>query len=245
MQQESGVCLLERSVRNEVNPDLLRMLGYPEDYCLDSHVEAMLFELVDWFTQNVEPKVWAWELGIRVVDREVFFLEDQSFSCRVLANWAGRGAASCAVVFAVSLGAKLDDYVRSRWDQGYYDQAYFVDTYAHYMTKKMIRGLGKQLTGYYHKQAVSPHWSPGYGSWALEQQEPLWQLIGRQEQSLPLSASGGVSDSLDLVSGGMLRPTKSQLGLMLVGGDLLGRLSSGCHTCHLVDCHQRRDNNTK
>jgi len=166
-----------------------RLLGYPWGKILEGDVSERAVEAAEWYSNYGNPQVYC----VTLDDTTIPFF--------------GKGA-----VAAVTAGGEVDTEVKSRWDAGRVDEAYFLDRYAAGVVEKLASQLGSYR-------------SPGTAGMPLEEQWTLFSYLA------PLKPT------IEILPSGMLRPKHSQLALVSfefpVGGN-------PCTRCDLAGCTFRR-----
>ncbi len=134
------------------------------------------------------------------------------------------------VVFAVTIGPRLERQIGSYTASGDTFQAFVMDacgsTAAEELANQLSRDISKLVRDDHKKTTL--RYSPGYCDWSLEEQDTIFSLLACDEMTITLSDSK------------VMTPLKSISGIIGVT-DARNRILSPCANCELrTTCAYRR-----
>jgi hypothetical protein len=230
----------------ETNPPLeiqeieyQRLLGYPKNRPLEGRARELADGAQRWFSENGRPWICAREISSVELKNGRVRIDGTEFSSARLLEIYGEAQVHSAVLMAVSAGGECEEHARELWNEGKPDEYFFLESLGSAVVEQLIAQASGRICGWAdeNKMAALPHVSPGYSGWNIEEQIPLWNLF-RQ------NFSGGLPGKLEVLESGMLRPKKSQLGVVGLTRDLekARRFATliPCEDCLLPNCRYRR-----
>lgn len=229
---------------NDSRPDVdvqvveyIRLLGYPRGWILTDRAKELADWARDWYSTHGRPWVHAREgRDLHVVDNTVV-IDGVPFTSARLRNTLQSAAAHSAILVAVSAGPELEQEAQTRWRDGKPDEYFFLEVYGSAVVEHLVTMTGARLCAWADSEqaAVLPHYSPGYPEWSIDQQAPLFELIGRTCRA---------TFPLQVLASGMLQPKKSLLAVfgLTRHTDRVRRLTdlNPCENCSFAGCQYRR-----
>jgi hypothetical protein len=223
------------TVAAEVEPgELNRLLGIPRDRPLEGLLEERALWARDWYASNGRPWVRACRHSIEAIEPErVRLAGGREFRSRALAEHLGRLEAHGLVGIAVTAGAEVDRACEEMWRDGRPDEGYFLERFAVAVVERLVFGVTLSMCQLAESadETLTPHLSPGCGTWELEQQATLWDVIFPEGELGPvrLLESRGLSPKNSiLAAAGVTRHSRSASPL------------DACRSCGLPGCRFRR-----
>jgi hypothetical protein len=110
------------------------------------------------------------------------------------------GEARSALLFAASAGAAVDAECAACWQRGEPDRQFFLDAYAAAVVDSLVRRLRASV-------GARTLLCPGYDHWPITESGLLLERLRRTSPAC---------SELEMLESGMLRPKKSQVGLILL-----------------------------
>jgi len=214
-----------------------RLLGYPRGAVPSARAEELAAWARAWFAEHGRPWIYSRTANLRATASQLF-LDGVAFNSPQLQAHFAEAEASEAVLFAASAGAACETRARELWQEGKPDEYFFLETYGSAVVERLVALINAQVCADADadgKRAI-PHYSPGYGTWDVAEQNALFAIVSRSRPEL-------LPGPLEVLSSGMLRPKKSLLGVIGLTGNRTGAAPSAavpCERCSFSPCSYRR-----
>jgi hypothetical protein len=189
-----------------------------------------------WYAAHGRPWIGTRRVDIARLDAGGVVLDSgQSFNSPALAERLRAGESHAVVAVAATAGAEAEAEYRRHWTEGRPDEGFFVERFAVGVTEQLVRHAsawacraaeGAGETALFHA-------SPGCGSWPLEEQARLMQVLAAG----PDPGVGPVR----MWPTGALSPVHSVLALVgLTRKHVAPTPADACRHCDLTPCSFRR-----
>ena len=219
--------------------EFIRLLGFPRQHRLEGRALELAGWARQWFAEHGRPWVYARAAGDLQLAPGAVRIRGTEFVSKRLHDQMAAGGAHDAILVAVSAGPECEAEAAAYWGRDYPDKYFFLEIFASAVVEQLIASASGMICAWAesHGLAALPHSSPGYSGWSVADQNRLWDLIRQDE-------AGGLLDRLSVMETGMLRPKKSQLGVIGLTrlrdrvADRIGLVP--CVNCCLRDCAYRR-----
>lgn len=214
--------------------DYNRLLGLPRHRPLEGLVAERAQWARDWYARHGSPFIRMRRYAIVEIGPDAVRLEGGvRLASRALAERLGKWATHAVVALAATAGAEVDEASRRMWQDGYPDEAFFLERFGAAVVEQLIvsatPGGCRQAAG--DHEALTPHLSPGCGSWNLGGQRRLWAAVFPAGEPGPIRV---------LESGG-LYPKNSMLAAAGVTRCAVSASpSDACRACDRRRCAFRR-----
>ena len=134
---------------------------------------------------------------------------------------------------AVTVGAAIEREVTEKFERGEYLSSILLDAAATAAVEQAADAMEKNFAATFAKDGFKLRWrfSPGYGDWALTEQEKIF------------TAAGAEQIGLRLTSALMLEPRKSVtaiIGLEKISASKKSSPKKSCAACDRFDCPARK-----
>lgn len=204
--------------------EVRRYLGFRQGKTQTTgQVEGILTELVELTHTLVRPMGIGALYPVREADEELFISTELKISGpRTRSRLAGIEA---AYIFAVTIGANLEERVSRHFQEGSYTNGAILDSMGSAAVESLAQEVNQRVRQLACQQGFNAleRISPGYGDWPLEAQFQLFPLTRGEEIGIELSPSA------------LLAPRKSITALIGIGPGLVP-VQAGCASCDLIDC---------
>ncbi len=216
-----------------------RLLGYPPHALIEDRARELVDWARAWYAAHGRPWVYARLADSAAISGDGVVINDVAFQSKRLHKMFSDAAADGAILVAVGAGPELEAEAQRLWREGKPDEYFFLEIYGSAVVEHLVTGVGARLCSWAdgHRQAVLPHYSPGYPEWDISQQRSLLELLRRtSRQSWP--------SPIEVLDSGMLKPKKSLLALFGLTRhvDRVRRLTDlvPCENCSFGSCQYRR-----
>ncbi len=215
-----------------------RLLGYPRGHEPSPRAQELAEGARRWFAEHGRPWMYHREATLDVRGDTLRFdgIEFRSPELRAYLRQAG---AQRAVFIVVSAGRACEEHARRLWEESKPDEYFFLETFGSAVVESLVAAINGQVCADVERAGFSalPHYSPGYGTWDVSEQNALHELIMRGRRvELP--------EPLEVLSSGMLRPKKSLLGIIGLTTQTTGHhvpiARVPCINCSFTPCQFRR-----
>ncbi len=211
-----------------------RLLGMPRHRALHGLLAERAREARAWYARHGRPCAYSRRHAIAALGADTVRLEGgREFTSHALAERLRRCNAHAVVGLAVSAGPEIDAACRRLWQDGRHDESYFLERFGVAVAEQLIAaatlGHCRDVAG--SAETITPHLSPGCGSWNLGEQRVLWDAIFPAGESGPirLLESGGLTPQHSmLAAAGVTRQTQTAAP------------PDACRACDLQRCAFRR-----
>ncbi len=222
-------------VAGEIDPaELSRLLGMPRERPLEGLLAERAEWARDWYARHGKPYLTARRHEIAAIDQDAVRLEDgRTFPSRALADHLRRWEAHGLVGLAVSAGVEVDEASAAAWSEGRPDEGYFLERFGVAVVERLVHTATLRLCQAAEggDATLTPHLSPGCGSWELEHQRLLWDAIFHD----------GALGPIRLLESGGLTPKNSILAAAGVTRRAVAASPlDACRSCDLARCRFRR-----
>ena len=211
-----------------------RLLGMPRHRTLEGLLGERAQWAREWYAQHGQPFLHATRHAIvQLSDDSVRLDGGHQFSSRALADRLRRWEAHAVLGLAASAGPEIDEACAQLWQDGKPDEGYFLERFGVAVVEQLIFSatLGECREASGADETVTPHLSPGCGSWDLGEQRALWQAI------FPAEALG----PMRLLESGGLEPKNSMLAAAgITRRAVTAAPADACRACDLPRCAFRR-----
>ncbi len=221
----------------QVTPEeYARLLLIPRHKLLEEDLADRARAARAWYAAHGRPWIGARRVDIVALDAGgVTLATGQSFASAALAERLRAAESHAVVAVAATAGPEAEAEYRRHWSEGRPDEGFFVERFAVGVTEQLVRQASvwacrtAELAG----ETALFHASPGCGSWPLEDQARLMNVLAGDGQS----SVGPVR----MWPTGALSPAQSVLALVaLTRRRLAPTPADGCRSCDLTPCAFRR-----
>jgi len=208
--------------------EILRLAGNP-DGALDRHTRALVDQLIDRCRELARPKGgYAWFDSGTLLSENELELEGVRFRVgKIIARELKRAEAFS--FFAVTLGPGPESLCRECIRSGDYLEGYLIDLIGSGMVESLTGEIHAHIKSTAEKKEmkVTNHYSPGYCSWEVGEQQKLFGLLPPHWCGITLSGSS------------LMSPIKSVSGIIGIGSGVQYR-TVGCTLCSMPHCQFRK-----
>lgn len=215
-----------------------RLLGYPRGHEPSPRAQELAEGARRWFAEHGRPWMYYREATLDLGDGALRF-DGIEFRSPELRTYLEQAGARRAMFVAVSAGRAGEEHAQRLWHEAKPDEYFFLETFGSAVVENLVAAIHGQVCADAEQAGLSalPHYSPGYGTWDVAEQNALHELILRGRQlEWP--------EPLEVLSSGMLRPKKSLLGIIGLTTPPVGRhVPIGrvpCINCSFTPCQFRR-----
>ncbi len=215
-----------------------RLLGLPPDYELTENMVNLSQWARDWYAKNGQPWIYSQEVENFEINEDHLIIDSYPLYTKEFRKRLVSGRAHSVILVAVGAGPEAEQEAQIQWKNECPDNYFFMESYASAVVEALIAEASGQLCAWADakEMAALPHYSPGYKGWELKDQKIIYDIITAKNPS--------ISQEIELLSSGMLRPKKSQLAVFGLTRDLsraknLQELVP-CTYCSLLKCQFRR-----
>jgi hypothetical protein len=179
-------------------PEYNRFLLMPRSRNLDGELLDRANKAREWYSQNGKPFVASRTFALIDIESPVIRVTNHvELNSIRLAERLKAGEAGSLVVLAASAGPEVAEEVAKCWSDGRPDEAYFLDRLAVAVTEQLIQWSSAYLCreSESRRETLLPHLSPGCGSWDLQDQHKLMDLLAQGKTEIGpirLMDSGGL-----------------------------------------------------
>lgn len=150
-----------------------------------------------------EPQLAYRACYIQEKGEETVTIEDITFSSKVLRK--NLEDVQRVFPFVVTLGPRVDDMLKQEGD---FLRQYYLDTIANVALQDVIKSVCGHLQDEHHIEQLS-YMNPGsLQDWPLEQQRPLFRLLGDVEETIGVRLAPSLLMNPSKTESGMFFPTK-------------------------------------
>lgn len=222
-------------VAGEIDPrEYHRLLGMPRSRPLEGLVAERAEWARDWYARNGRPYIRARRHAIVELSADTVRLEGgHRFASAAFAAHLRRWEAHAMVGMAVSAGREVDEAGEEMWQDGRPDEGYFLERFGVAVVERLVFSATLRLCQLAEggDATLTPHLSPGCGSWELEHQRALWETIFPDGELGPIR----------LLDSGGLMPKNSILAAAGVTRQVVAASAlDACRSCDLERCRFRR-----
>jgi hypothetical protein len=213
-----------------------RLLGYPADAVLSERAQELSAWARRWYADRGRPWLYVRAMEAAVRPGEVT-LDGVAFRSARLSSALQDAEADRAIVAAVGAGPELEAEAQALWRDEKPDEYFFLEIFGSAVVEHLITSAGARLCAWADERGrgILPHYSPGYPSCDIREQQPLLDLVRR---------TGRWPGGLSALDSGMLQPKKSLLAVFGVTSrvERVGRLAElvPCANCSYPACAFRR-----
>lgn len=207
--------------------EICRYLGY-RGHEMDEKTAALVEQCVAELLSVAEPKVVWGEFPLELqLDGTMDFGCFQTKSENLAKNLGGCGQ---VLLMAVTLGLGVDRLL-TRYGKLYVAKALILQAAAAAMIEAYCNERCEEWKKTYEKKKryLRPRYSPGYGDFSLECQQPILDAL-----------QAGKRIGILLTDGGMMTPTKSVTAVIGISEQKRECMAEGCEVCKNVTCEYRR-----
>ncbi|HVU22529.1 MAG TPA: hypothetical protein VHE13_00285 [Opitutus sp.] len=222
---------------NVTEAEYFRLLGYPRGHEPGERPRELEAWARDWYAEHGRPWVYVREAELRRGDGALW-LDGVEFRGGQLDGHLRNAGAQRALLVAISAGRECEEHARALWQDGRPDEYFFLEIFGSAVVEDLVASLNGRicaLAGDADFVAI-PHFSPGYGSWDVADQNRLHALIvAGVARTLP--------GPLAVLASGMLKPKKSLLAVVGLVPRSTARAGSPpvpCTGCAFAPCNYRR-----
>jgi len=232
---ETTLRLDAEQVAGEIEPaEFNRLLGMPRGRDLDGLLAERAAWARVWYARHGSPYLTARRHEIVELTIDTVRLGGGlSFVSRAFADHLRRWEAHAMVGMAVSAGAEVDQACEEMWKDGRPDEAYFLERFGVAVVERLVHTSTLRLCQAAEggDATLTPHISPGCGSWELEHQQLLWAAIFADGELGPIR----------LLDSGGLMPKNSMLAAAgVTRRAVTASPLDACRSCDLGRCRFRR-----
>ncbi len=215
-----------------------RLLGLPPDYELTENMVRLCQWARDWYAENGQPWIYFQEVENFAINEDHLTIESYPLYTKEFRKRLISGRAHSVILIAVGAGPEAEQEAQVQWQKEFPDNYFFMESYASAVVEALIAEASGQLCAWADTQGMAalPHYSPGYKGWELKDQRVIYQIISAKNPS--------ISQKIELLSSGMLKPKKSQLAVFGLTRDLARAKNLQelvpCTYCSLLKCQFRR-----
>ena len=218
---------LEPSV-NVIDAEYNRLLGYPPGHELSERASELAGQAREWYSQNGKPWIYARQVPFHLSPGKVA-VNGTAFSSQHLHDQFASAEANEGVLVLVTAGKACEERARQLWQEGKPDEYFFQEMFGSAVVENLIAQTNARICAWAEQQGMAalPHYSPGYSSWDVSDQNKLFSLIthfGRNQ----------FPETIQVLDSGMVRPKKSLLAVL----GLTRRPELFRQSPNLVPCHQ-------
>jgi hypothetical protein len=189
-----------------------------------------------WYAAHGRPWIGARRVDIAGLDAAgVTLAGGQSFTSPALAERLRAADSHAVVAVAATAGAEAEAEYRRHWTEGRPDEGFFVERFAVGVTEQLVRYAAAWTCRAAESAGETAvfHASPGCGSWPLEEQARLMNVLAAG----PETSVGPVQ----MWPTGALSPVHSVLALVgLTRRRVAPTPADACRSCDLTPCSFRR-----
>jgi hypothetical protein len=232
--------LFETKPSINIDPgEFKRLLGLPPEYTMAGRVSELAEWAGEWYAANGNPWVYAHQVEELDLDNIEIRIEGESLHSPFLRKRLTQARAHGGIMVAVGAGPEAEMEAARHWREGRPDEYFYLESYGSAVVEHLVMTTGARLCEWADGlgMAVLPHYSPGYQGWDLQDQQTIFRLLQQDD-------SGNISDRLEILPSGMLRPKKSMLAVfgLTRHTDLTRRLTNliPCNNCAHASCDYRR-----
>ena len=212
-----------------VDPEeILRLAGNPGGD-LDGHTRNLVAHFTERCKELSRPQGgYAWFPSGSFRSQGELVLEGCSFRVgKIIARELKEAEAFS--FFAVTLGPGPESLARELMQTGKYLEGYLLDLIASGMVESLTDQLHLHIKAVARKRGmeITNHYSPGYCSWDVAEQQKLFGLLPEGWCGITLSASS------------LMSPIKSVSGIIGIGSEVHYRTAS-CTLCPMPRCQFRK-----
>lgn len=214
-----------------IRPDpeeIIRLVGNP-DGALDRHTRELVDQLIERCGELARPKGgFAWFDSGTFLSEDELELEGVRFLVgKIIARELKHAEAFS--FFAVTLGPGPESLGRGCIRSGDYLEGYLIDLIGSAMVESLAGEIHAHIKSVAEKKGmkVTNHYSPGYCSWAVGEQQKLFGLLPPDWCGISLSGSS------------LMSPIKSVSGIIGIGSGVQYRTAS-CTLCSMPHCQFRK-----
>jgi hypothetical protein len=215
-----------------------RLLGYPRHYEPEGRSLELMAWARAWYAENGRPWIYRREAEVSLA-AGALRLDGVGFDCAELSAHFGKAQVERAVLIAASAGAAAEGQAQILWQEGKPDEYFFLQAYAAAVVERLVAETSARICAGAERDGLIavPHYSPGYAGWDVAEQNKLFQLIAA-------GMAGEWPEPIEVLSSGMIRPTKSLLGVFGLTARNPQSLASvrlvPCRSCSFSPCQFRR-----
>ncbi len=208
--------------------EILRLAGNP-DGATDRHTRELVDQLTDRCRELAHPKGgFAWfDSGTFLSENELELESVRFLIGKIIARELQRAEAFS--LFAVTLGPGPESLGRECIRSGDYLEGYLIDLIGSAMVESLAGEIHAHIKSLAEKNGmmVTNHYSPGYCSWEVGEQQKLFGLLPPDWCGITLSGSS------------LMSPIKSVSGIIGIGSGVQYR-SVSCTLCSMPHCQFRK-----
>lgn len=211
-----------------------RLLGLPRHRTLEGLLAERAQWARGWYAQHGQPYLHAQRHEITELGEDTVQLASGlRFNSLTLAGRLRRWGAHAMLGLAVSAGPEIDEACAQLWQDGKPDEGYFLERFGVAVVERLVFSatLGSCRAASGSGETITPHLSPGCGSWDLGEQRLLWDAI------FPTGEIGPIR----LLDSGGLEPKNSMLAAAgITRRTVTAAPADACRACDLPRCMFRR-----
>ena len=224
--------------RHVPDAEYRRLLGFPRAHVVGERAGELAAWARDWYAGHGQPWIYLRAAELEVTG-EALRLDGVEFRSRQLHAHLRRTDARCVMLAAVGAGRGCEDHARQLWQDGKPDEYYFLEIFGSAVVEHLVAAASGRICAQAEGDGLIavPPYSPGYAGWDLTDQSKLLALL-RGARPQPFS------ETVEVLSSGMLRPKKSQLAVFGLAARTPQALASArqvpCRDCSFSPCQYRR-----
>ncbi|MGA7160944.1 MAG: hypothetical protein WBZ48_08070 [Bacteroidota bacterium] len=232
--------LMESAPRVDVQEsEYKRLLGYPPGHEISGRVRELIDSARRWYAENGKPWVYSRRAELLELSTDGIRIEGVDFISSRLQSQLSAAKAHEVLLVAASAGKQCEERARQLWNEEKPDEYFFMEVFGSAVVENLITNVGARFCEWadQRRNAILPHYSPGYPGWDISDQDKLLKLIRHK-------TNGNFPEDIRVMDSGMLHPKKSLLAVFGVTShlDTVQRLTSliPCENCSLQPCRYRR-----
>ncbi|HWA84648.1 MAG TPA: hypothetical protein VG710_00380 [Opitutus sp.] len=223
---------------NVTEAEYFRLLGYPRGHEPGERPRELEAWARDWYAEHGRPWIYLREAELALGD-DSLQLDGVEFRSNQLHGLLHQAGAQRAILAAVSAGHECEEHARTLWQDGRPDEYFFLEIFGSAVVEHLVASLHGRICRLAERAdfLAIPHFSPGYGTWDVADQNRLHELI-------TAGATQPFPAPLTVLSTGMLKPKKSLLAVVGLVRRSAVRSSAPppvpCAGCSFAPCDYRR-----